>query len=158
MQRHASSLLLLLLLVAASSSTASDEPDRKPQEQKQQQQQHSDVLGLTTDTFADVIERQPGPALVSFSNPHPTPPTSAQTPPVCRLLLCTVERSTMKLDARCCMCLSAGHVHDPRLSGVSRTDARPTKGGSKPQGTAAAVLPCSSCCTIFVSMRKCAPC
>ncbi|WIA14176.1 hypothetical protein OEZ85_002717 [Tetradesmus obliquus] len=69
MQRHASSLLLLLLLVAASSSTASDEPDKKPQEQKQQQQEHADVLGLTTDTFADVIERQPGPALVMFMIP-----------------------------------------------------------------------------------------
>lgn len=66
MQRHAGSLLLLLLLAAASSSAASNDADTKPQ-QDQQQQQPNDVVLLTTDTFADVIERQPVPAMVRCS-------------------------------------------------------------------------------------------
>ncbi|KAF6265587.1 hypothetical protein COO60DRAFT_863377 [Scenedesmus sp. NREL 46B-D3] len=68
MQRHAGSLLLLLLLAAASSSAASNDADTKPQ-QDQQQQQPNDVVLLTTDTFADVIERQPVPAMVMFMIP-----------------------------------------------------------------------------------------
>jgi hypothetical protein len=72
MQRHASSLVLLLLLVAASSSTASDDTGNKQQEQQSQQQQNEDVMILTTDTFADVIERQSGPALVRHGTCYST--------------------------------------------------------------------------------------
>jgi uncharacterized membrane protein YcgQ (UPF0703/DUF1980 family) len=57
-----------------SSSAASDEPEREQQQeqqqqeqQQQQQQQPNDIVPLTTDNFADVIERQAGPALVSCS-------------------------------------------------------------------------------------------
>jgi putative cell wall-binding protein len=63
MRGHAASLLLLLLLLAVCSSAASDDTDAK-QQQKQQQQLPNDIVHLVTDNFADVIERQPGPALV----------------------------------------------------------------------------------------------
>eukprot|EP00882_Tetradesmus_deserticola_P013172 GHRQ01013968.1.p1 GENE.GHRQ01013968.1~~GHRQ01013968.1.p1 ORF type:complete len:432 (+),score=183.16 GHRQ01013968.1:593-1888(+) len=65
MHRRVGSLLLLLLLLAAGSSAASDGSSTKPQ----QGQPSNDVVLLITDTFADVIERQPGPAMVMFMIP-----------------------------------------------------------------------------------------
>jgi hypothetical protein len=64
MRWHAASLLLLLLLLAVGSSAGSDDTDTKQQQEQQQQQQPNDIEHLVTDNFADVIERQPGPALV----------------------------------------------------------------------------------------------